>query len=133
MSLSRLCATVLLCLTLLATPCLAWVLPEPGRLSPAEATEVVQNLQDDLVILDVRTPGEFAEGHAEGALLIPLEELASRADDIPEEKPVLILCRSGRRAAAAFDILARAGRNMEEVWYLEGYTDYKAGEPHFHR
>ncbi|HJD96261.1 rhodanese-like domain-containing protein [Mailhella massiliensis] len=133
MSLSRLCATVLLCLTLLATPCLAWELPEPGRLSPAEATEVVQNLQDDLVILDVRTPGEFAEGHAEGALLIPLEELASRADDIPEEKPVLILCRSGRRAAAAFDILARAGRNMEEVWYLEGYTDYKAGEPHFHR
>ena len=133
MSLSRLCATVLLCLTLLATPCLAWELPEPGRLSPAEATEVVQNLQDDLVILDVRTPGEFAEGHAEGALLIPLEELASRADDIPEEKPVLILCRSGRRAAAAFDILARAGRNMEEVWYLEGYADYKAGEPHFHR
>ena len=101
MSLFRFFAGALLSALLLASPCLALELPEPGALSPAEATEVYAELKDDLVILDVRTPGEFAEGHAEGALLIPVDELSSRVEEVPDDRPVLILCRSGRRAAAA--------------------------------
>lgn len=133
MSLFRFFAGALLSALLLASPCLALELPEPGALSPAEATEVYAELKDDLVILDVRTPREFAEGHAEGALLIPVDELSSRVEEVPDDRPVLILCRSGRRAAAAFNILARSGRDMDQVWYLTGYTNYHSGNPEFHK
>ena len=71
-------------------------------------------------------------GHAPGALHIPVRELHIRMDEVPEGKPMLIICRSGRRAAAAFDMLEKAGRSMENVWYLSGYTDYASGTPHFH-
>ena len=133
MSLFRFFAGALLSALLLASPCLALELPEPCALSPAEATEVYAELKDDLVILDVRTPGEFAEGHAEGALLIPVDELSSRVEEVPDDRPVLILCRSGRRAAAAFNILARSGRDIDQVWYLTGYTNYHSGTPEFHK
>ena len=127
------CAALLLFLALLASPCLAADLPAPGGLGPSEATRVFNERKNDLVILDVRTKGEFDAGHAEGALHIPVDELADRVQEVPEDAPVLILCRSGRRAAAAFNILARSGRSMENVWFLKGYTDYASGTPTFHK
>ncbi|WP_418765833.1 rhodanese-like domain-containing protein [Mailhella sp.] len=132
MKLAHFGASALLVLTLLVSPCRASDLPEPGSLTPAQATELYNDLNDDLVILDVRTDAEFHDGHAKGALHIPVDELISRTQEIPENKPILIICRSGRRAAHAFDILRKAGRSVDQVWYLTGYTDYSSGTPRFH-
>lgn len=133
MKLARLGASLILAVTLLVAPCLAADLPAPGSLTPAQTTELMKDLKDDLVVLDVRTEAEFDDGHVEGAINIPLEELVSRIQEVPDDKPMLIICRSGHRASIAFDILKKQGRSTDQVWYLTGYTDYSSGSPRFYR
>ncbi|MGN1038720.1 MAG: rhodanese-like domain-containing protein [Mailhella sp.] len=114
-------------------PCVAWERPAPGSVSPEKAAQLLQYAKGSLVILDVRTPAEFQSGHAGEALNIPLSELPSRINEIPKDRPILILCRSGNRASRAFAILRDAGYPEDSLWYLSGYTDYSSGSPRFHR
>lgn len=132
MKIARFAAALLLAATLLVSPCIAADIPATGKLDPAQATELYTAQKDELVILDVRTDAEFNAGHAEGALHIPVDQLAARVQEVPEGKPVLILCRSGMRASNAYKILRKAGRPAENLWFLSGYTDYSAGTPKFH-
>src|SRR3954451_7035801 len=62
-------------------------------------------------ILDVREPEEFTGplGHIEGAILIPLGELAERADELAKDRPVVAVCRAGGRSAQATVLLQQAG------------------------
>ena len=80
------------------------------------------------MVLDVRTPEEFAQGHVPGVLLIPVQELEARWREIPEDRPVLIICRTGRRAAAAYDMLLRLRPDAVKtgLWYLKAVPEYKA-------
>ncbi len=60
-------------------------------------------------MLDVREPDEWAAGHIDGATLIPLGELSARASEVPSDKEVVVVCRSGNRSAQGRDILLAAG------------------------
>lgn len=60
-------------------------------------------------LIDVRTEAEFAQGVIDGAMHIPLHLLPLRADDIPQDKPVVIYCRSGARSAQACAFMASRG------------------------
>ncbi len=70
----------------------------------------------DFVILDVRTPAEYAAGHIAGATLLPVQSLAARLDEVPRDRPVYVHCQGGKRSARASRLLAGAGytniRNM---------------------
>lgn len=63
------------------------------------------------LLLDVREADEYAEGHASGSTLIPLGQLQQRLQEIDayKNKPVALICRSGRRSAQALKLLERAG------------------------
>ena len=61
------------------------------------------------VIVDVRTPKEWHAGHIDGAIHIPLGELAQRASQIPRDRPVATICEAGYRSSLAASVLARAG------------------------
>ena len=85
--------------------------------------------QGDLLVLDVRSAKEFAEGHVPGAVNISHEELAARLPEIEAEREgdVVVYCRSGRRAEIALDLLAKAG--FERLYHLEGdYLAWSAAE-----
>ena len=60
-------------------------------------------------VLDVREPDEWAAGHIQGATLIPLGQLASRTNEVPRDRAVVVVCRSGNRSAQGRDILQGAG------------------------
>jgi len=65
-------------------------------------------------IIDVRTPGEFAEGHVPGSVNIPLDQLPQRIEEVQRmEAPIVLCCRSGARSGVALDLLRAAG--MEQV------------------
>ena len=71
------------------------------------------------LILDVRSAEEFAEGHVPGALNVPHSEIASRLATLGSiQKPVLVYCRSGRRADIALKALADLG--FERLYHLDG-------------
>jgi sulfur dioxygenase len=86
--------------------------------------------QGPMQILDVREAEEFTGplGHIEGAVLIPLGELAARADELQRDRPIVAVCRAGSRSAQATAILLQAGfsdvANLNGGmlrWRAEGY------------
>ena len=75
---------------------------------------------DELFVLDVRSPGEFVGdlGHLDGAHLIPLDELRERLEEVPQDRPVVAVCQSGKRSAMAAEILQKSG--YEQVANVSG-------------
>ena len=83
----------------------------------AEEAKALMDTEKDYIIIDARTEEEFAEGHIEGAILIPEYEIAQRAEKELPDKDALILvyCRSGRRSKIASEELVRLGyTNVKE-------------------
>jgi len=75
------------------------------------APDWVASHRDDVNVLDVRTPAELSGefGYLDGARCIPLDELRSRLSEVPRDKPLVVVCQTGKRSALATVILARAG------------------------
>lgn len=83
-----------------------------GAGSPTISSDEAKALvKQGALLLDVRTNGEFAGGHVEGALNIPVQELDEKLSTLPAKKdqPVVVYCHSGRRSAAAVKMLEKAG------------------------
>jgi len=102
----------------------AAALPAPAAKTPTiSATALEARLAQsgtDLTLLDVRTAEEFAAGHVPGARNIPVAELEARLGELTAAKnhDVVVYCRTGRRAAAALQILAANG--FQHLLHLEG-------------
>jgi rhodanese-related sulfurtransferase len=56
-------------------------------------------------LIDVRQPDEYVDGHVPGAVLLPLNDLPDRLAELPAERPVYVICRTGARSAAAVEFL----------------------------
>ena len=90
--------------------------------------EAHQMYQAGTFVLDVRTPEEWNEFHAPGTTLIPLDELASRVNELPKDRPIVVVCRSGNRSQTGRDILIQAGLNATSMngglteWRARGYA-----------
>ena len=76
-------------------------------------------------ILDVRQPDEWADFHIPDAHLIPLGELQSRVNEVPRDKDVVMVCRSGNRSKSGRDILLKAGYTRVTSM-SSGLTEWKA-------
>jgi rhodanese-related sulfurtransferase len=79
-----------------------------NALAPDDAAQFIKETKD-LQLIDVRTPGEYADHRLVGAKLIPLQELGARVHELDGKKPILLYCRSGSRSAKAIDVLERHG------------------------
>ena len=81
-----------------------------ATISAQEARQMMID-NPDAIILDVRTPEEFAQGHIPGALLLPVTQIAEQAESVLPDKDTLILmyCRSGNRTQTAGQLLADMG------------------------
>jgi rhodanese-related sulfurtransferase len=78
-----------------------------GQISPAEAR---QHVEAGAKLIDVRTPGEFASRHLEGAMNVPLNTLSARADSLgPKDATYVLYCASGTRSAVAKSALKARG------------------------
>ncbi|MCD9623284.1 rhodanese-like domain-containing protein [Rhabdothermincola salaria] len=80
----------------------------PSTAASAGSTRAVPS---DAVIVDVRTPAEFAEGHVEGAVNIDVQspDFADAVASLDPGAPTVVYCRSGNRSAAAVAQMAQAG------------------------
>lgn len=115
-----------LCLLLLAaTPVTA------KDISIQEAAALLQTPPPGLLIIDVRTPAEFRDGHLPGARNMDffgaLFDL--QIQSLPKDRPVLLYCRTGRRSAGANDSLDKAG--IKNILHMNEGVDAwrKAGLP----
>jgi len=88
-------------------------------ITPVELQQIL-TAQPSLLVIDVRTPVEFAEVRVSQARNIPLDELKPCSLQLPKDQPVYLLCRSGQRATKAADKLAKEGFSQPIV--VEGGT-----------
>ncbi|MCU1459531.1 MAG: sulfurtransferase [Actinomycetia bacterium] len=63
------------------------------------------------LLLDVREADEWEAGHAEGATWVPMTELGTREADIPTDREIVVICRSGARSARVTAALQASGRH----------------------
>lgn len=101
--------------------------PAPGTL-PDRDSALAHRLveQEGAILLDVRSPEEFADGHIEGAINIPHTEVEGRMAEIVAQtgedgsRPIVVYCRSGRRSGLAKEVLVQHG--LLRVTNLGGMT-----------
>lgn len=98
--------------------------------------EFIRQPPGSFLILDVRSPEEYAAGHIKNALNVPHDRLAERMSQIQKyaSVPVVLYCKSGRRAALAAEALSQAGfTNLHHLtgdmdgWIAAGYPVAKDG------
>lgn len=81
----------------------------PSATPEISATEAVDQLSGDAVLLDVREQHEWDAGHAPQARHLAMSQLAGRVAEIPTDVRVICVCHVGARSAAVTDALLRAG------------------------
>lgn len=78
--------------------------------SSAPATDYAALIKKGAMIIDVRTPGEFASGHIKGSTNIPLDVIAQNLPQLKKKnRPLITVCRSGNRSGSAKAILEKEG------------------------
>ena len=88
------------------------------HINAAELAEMIEK-NDDIVLLDVRTPGEYEyDGHIAGSRLLPLSMLSGRLNELPKDKTIVCICRSGNRSHTACEHLAVNG--FTDIYNLAG-------------
>ena len=93
------------------------------QISMDEAVKMMRD-EKDYIILDVRRPDEFAEGHIPGAINVPNEEIgATEIAELPNKSQlILVYCRSGRRSKEASEKLVKLGyTNIVEFGGIQDY------------
>jgi molybdopterin-guanine dinucleotide biosynthesis protein A/rhodanese-related sulfurtransferase len=97
--------------------------------------ELVRRHAEGAVIYDVRRPEEYEAGHVPGAVLLPLDELGDRWEEVPDGVEVLVICATGARSGRAVQALNQAGRTTVNVaggtkgWIAAGHPVATGTEP----
>ena len=94
------------------------------QISMNEAVKMMRD-EKDYIILDVRRPDEFAEGHIPGAINVPNEEIGTaEIAELPDKSQmILVYCRSGRRSKEASEKLVKLG--YTNIVEFGGILDWK--------
>lgn len=114
-------------LTLLFVPALLVACASASSYSTVTVHDLKKALEGGIYLLDVRTPEEYAAGHIAGAHNLPLDKVAGWTGELPQDKTIYVICRSGQRSAQASDILKKTGLDVinvgggMNVWTAAGY------------
>jgi rhodanese-related sulfurtransferase len=98
--------------------------PEVPHLAPTDAK---QRVDAGAMLLDVRTPDEWEAGHVEGATWIPMNQLVDRQGELPTEREIVVICKSGARSGRVAEALVTAGYDAANVaggadaWQAAGF------------
>jgi rhodanese-related sulfurtransferase len=100
---------------------MAWAMltssPEVRETSVAE----LRARASEAMVVDVREPEEFANGHVPGAVNLPQAELATRLNEVPRDRPVFLICQGGFRSLRAAQFLSQCG--IADVASVKGGTE----------
>lgn len=102
-----------------------WIFTNFESITPKQAYSLLQD-DENVTLLDVRTPEEFAQEHIEGATLIPVQVLSEKLSELQSVKgnKIIVYCHSGNRSVTASRILVKNGLTPLNV--KGGITEWKA-------
>lgn len=92
-----------------------------GGKSRISGTDAREKIAEGATLIDVRSPGEFASGHIDGARNIPVGALGGRMGEIDQDEEVVVYCASGMRSASAAKSLRSAGFTVHDLGSIRAW------------
>ena len=86
-----------------------------GPAPEVAAADAAEEIAGGALVVDVREPVEWDAGHIPGSVLIPLGELGARVGELPRDRRMVIVCRTGSRSGYAADALHGAGYDVANL------------------
>jgi hydroxyacylglutathione hydrolase len=86
-----------------------WAMLTSSPAVPEVDIEALKTREPAAIVLDVREPVEYAAGHVPGAVNLPQADLADRLEELPRDRPVLMICQGGYRSLRAAQFLKQMG------------------------
>lgn len=108
---------------------------DPGepyfRVDSNEAQQILAGDPEGTVVIDVRRDDEWVTGHVTGARHIPIDDLADRIDEVPQDKRLLFICAAGVRSGLACELASSFGYDTQNLYNIEDGTPswIAAGHP----
>ena len=108
---------------------------DPGepyfRVDSNEAQQMLAGDPEGTVVIDVRRDDEWVTGHVTGARHIPIDDLADRIDEVPQDKRLLFICAAGVRSGLACELASSFGYDTQNLYNIEDGTPswIAAGHP----
>ena len=90
------------------------------RISMIEAKEMYD--EEDTIVIDVRSNDEFASGHIQNALSIPVDDVLARIEELPTDKRLMFICAQGVRSGLACEMAAAMGLVRDNLYNIEDGT-----------
>jgi glyoxylase-like metal-dependent hydrolase (beta-lactamase superfamily II)/rhodanese-related sulfurtransferase len=97
-----------------------WAMLTGSPVVPEIEVDTLASRYAETLVVDVREPEEYAQGHVPGAINLPQADLASRLEELPHDRPLALICRSGARSLRAAQFLRQVG--FERVMSVQGGT-----------
>ena len=97
---------------------------EEGSIDTATFVKMVNETPDSMMLIDVRDPDEFAQGHLKTAVNIPVDQLEDKIKTLPADKPIVFVCGTGARSGESYYMVQDVRPELKNVYYLEGYLYY---------
>jgi len=111
---------------------MSWAMLSESPAIPEMAPNEIETAVAGALLLDVREPSEYAYSHVPGAINMPQADLASRLDELPHDRNIVVICQAGMRALRSAQFLRQVG--FERVASLKGGIAewHAAGRPLTH-
>jgi rhodanese-related sulfurtransferase len=97
---------------------------EEGSIDLAAFKKIIQDNPQSIYLVDVRDPDEFAAGHFQTAVNIPVDQLESKINTLPADKPIVFVCSTGARSGESYYMLQDLKPDLKKVYYLEAEVAY---------
>jgi rhodanese-related sulfurtransferase len=110
---------------IIAVVALIFQSPRGSTSTEISVPQAYEKYQQGAFILDVRTQQEWDEEHIAMSVLIPLDQLPSRLNEVPKDQDIVVVCRSGRRSKEGMTLLRGAGYSQVSSM-AGGLIDWKA-------
>jgi rhodanese-related sulfurtransferase len=97
---------------------------EEGSIDPAAFEKIIREKPDSILLIDVRGPKEFENGHIKTAINIPVNDLQKIAVALRSDKPIVFICNTGAMSGESYFLMKDKRPEMKNVYYLDAVSEY---------
>ncbi len=98
---------------------------EEGSIDVVTFEKILKENPQSIYLVDVRDPDEFAAGHFQSAVSIPVDQLENKINTLPTDKPIVFVCSTGARSGESYYMLQDLKPDLKKVYYLEAEVEYR--------
>jgi rhodanese-related sulfurtransferase len=98
---------------------------EEGSINTAAFEKILAENPQSILLIDVRKPAEFENGHFKTAVNIPVNDLQQKAAALPSDKPIVFVCNTGAQSGEAYFLLKDQRPELKKVYYLDAVCEYE--------